>query len=98
MTLWDFYSYTPAEIDFVFKAFNEKEKEEIKLKWEIARTHIYYEYLFVPSRKRKVSYETFKREYLKLAFDEDKNSNKEVMDDEEFDMIQNIMKEKTGAS
>lgn len=98
MTLWDFYTYTPLDVDFALKAYFEKEKEDIKLQWEIARTHIYYEYLFVPTKKRKVSYETFKRDYLKLAFDEEKESQTEAIDDEQFAMIQNIMKQKMGTN
>lgn len=98
MTLWDFYTYTPLDVDFALKAYFEKEKEDIKLQWEIARTHIYYEYLFVPTKKRKVSYETFKRDYLKLVFDEEKESQTEVIDDEQFAMIQNIMKQKMGTN
>ena len=98
MTLWDFYTYTPIDIDYALKAYYEKKNEEAKLQWEIARTQCYYEYLYVPSKRRKVSYETFKRDYLKLSFDDEIKVKSEVIDDEQFAMIQNIMNIKKGAN
>jgi hypothetical protein len=96
MTLLDFYTYAPIEIDYVLKAYFEKVENENIGEWERVRTQIYYSYLFVPTKRRKVTYETFKRDYLKFSFDDKDKKNEEVIDDEQFAMIQKIMKEKTG--
>ena len=99
MNLWDFYDYTPLEIDYALKAYHEKELGDIKLQWEIARTQIYYNYLLTPSRKHKVSYESFKRNYLKFGFDTDINANE--MTEEEYEqtveVVQNIINKNKGA-
>lgn len=71
--LYEFWEYTPAEIDVAFRALNEAKFQEIKLSWEQVRIQIYYSYLLTPTKKTKVKYETFKRDYLPLFFDEKKD-------------------------
>lgn len=93
--LREFYEYTPIEIDYALTVYYENKEQELKLSWEQTRTQIYYTYLFAPSQKRKVSYSTFKKEYLPLNFDND-NESKEtpVIDDVTFGAIQDFFKQK----
>jgi len=93
MSIWDFLDHTPIEIDYALKAYFERVNSQNELQWEIARTQTYFEYLFVPSRKRKVSYNSFKHEFFKLNFDD--KEEKDYVTEEQFDMIQKIVKEKT---
>ena len=83
--LSDFWNYTPLEIDFAFKAYHEKALIDIKTNWERTRIQVYYAYLLTASKKRKVNYRQFKREYLPFAFDEEEPI--EAMSDETFDSI-----------
>jgi len=95
--LSDFWDYSPLEIDWALKAhFNQLEMNS-RLSWEQTRTQIYYSYLLTPSRKRKVSYNTFKADYLPLGFDkEEKEVDKEPITDEQFDSMHNYFKNEEG--
>jgi len=95
--LSEFWDYTPIEIGYALKAYRDKEAEFSKNEWERTRTHVYYEYLFVQTRRRKVSYNTFKKDYLKLWFDEERKV-KEVMDDNTFAEIHDYFKKLKGAN
>lgn len=95
MKFWDFYDLTPIEIDYALKAHIKEIEDQVKLSWEQTRTQIYYNYLLTPSRKRKVSYSTFKKDYLKFNFDDDDKGEKDIIDDATFETIQEIFKNKT---
>lgn len=94
MTLWEFYELTPIEVNFALQAHAKDVESQVILSWEQTRTQIYYNYLLTPSKKRKVSYHIFKKDYLKFSFDENEKP-KEAMDDVTFNMIQDIFKKKT---
>jgi hypothetical protein len=96
LSLWEFYECSPIEIHYVLKSFYDHENLKNNLDWERTRTHIYFEYLFVPSRKRKVTYNTFKRDYLKLGFDSEVENKEPIIDDEQFGIIDNYFKEIEG--
>lgn len=64
--------------------------------WEQVRTKIYFDYLFVPSKRTKVSYETFRRDYL--PFSTDTFEPVQVIDDEQFADIQDYFKKIQGVS
>ena len=96
--MWDFLSYTPIEIHYALQAFYEHEMEQSKGEWERFRTLIYYSYLFVPSKKRKVTYDTFKRDYLKFQFDEESKEPSEVITHEQFMKMQEVIKKLKGES
>lgn len=97
MPLSDFWDYTPREIDYALQAYHNQKLEESKTDWERTRTSIYYSYLLVPSKKRKVSYEQFKRNYLKLSWDDEGKENTEVIDDEAFASIHEHFKKLKGS-
>lgn len=92
LPLKEFLDYTPIEVDFALKAYFENKDLEIRISWEQLRTQIYFSYLFTPSNKRKVSYSTFKKEFLPFSFDQDDKESKPVLDDEAIDAIQNFFK------
>ena len=94
MSLNEFYDYTPVEIDYAFRFYYENEDQKSKIIWEQTRLKIYYSYLFSPSQKRKVTYITFKRDYLPFSFDEKDKEDKEVIDDNTFSAIQDFFKQK----
>jgi hypothetical protein len=85
--LREFYDYTPIEITYAFDAYYENKLEDIKVSWEQTRMQIYFSYLYVPSKKRKVSYESFKKEFLPLSFDDDVKEKENQIDDEAFATI-----------
>jgi nucleoside-specific outer membrane channel protein Tsx len=89
MSLSDFNDYTPIEIDNALKAYYKEETENNKLTWEQLRIQIYYSYLLTASTKSKVSYTSFKHEYMPFEFDKDTHEEKPVIDDNTIDMIQN---------
>jgi len=89
--LCDFWDYTPIEIDNALKIYTENKIDEIKLSWEQTRIQIYFTYLLTPSKRRKASYETFKKDYISLGFDK-KESTTEIIDDEQFASINNFFK------
>jgi hypothetical protein len=92
MKVWDFWEHTPIEIDYALKSYYEQRFEDIKTDWERTRTDIYYQYLFTPTKKRKVTYSEFKKEYLRFGFDEEKQID--VMNDETFEAIDKIFIER----
>lgn len=94
MTVWDFLDHTPIEIDYALKAYYEHISMQNNVAWEIARTQTYFQYLYVPSRKRKVSYNNFKKEYFNLEFD--KNEETQPLTEEQILSMQKLIKEKTG--
>ena len=85
ISLFDFYDYTPKEIDCALKFYFDKVSEEHISSWERTRLSIYYGYIFIPSKKQKVSYDEFKRKFLPLGFDVHKEE--QVIDDDLFDNI-----------
>lgn len=91
MTLWEFYDLTPIEVDYILLAYNKRIEEETKLSWEQVRTSVYYNYLMTPSSKQKVSYDHFKREYLRFPFDETK-SDTIALTDNDINDIQDFFK------
>jgi hypothetical protein len=95
MSLWEFYECTPIEINYALNAHFDIVKENAQLTWEQTRTTIYYMYLLSPSKKKKVSYDIFKNEYLHLSFDDEINNKKPAMSDEDFEQIQNFFKKLT---
>jgi len=96
ITIWEFYDLTPIEVDYVIKAYIEIIESQTQLSWEQVRTQIYYNYLLTPSKKRKVSYQIFKKDYLPFSFDKDeKRSEENIIDDEAFDSIQDYFKKIT---
>lgn len=97
MPLYEFWDYTPIEIDYALKAHKENEDRKNQIEWERTRTHVYYEYIFTQTRRRKVSYNTFKKDYFKLWFDEE-NKIKEVIDDETFASINDYFKNLKGTN
>jgi hypothetical protein len=95
ISLYEFWDYTPAEIDIAFSAYNNKKSAEVQQSWEQIRTQIYYSYLFAPTGKRKVSFNHFKREYLPFSFDKE-NEPIQVIDDDAFASIQDFFKKIKG--
>lgn len=91
MSLSDFWDYTPIEIDYALKAYTENKIEEARLSWEQTRIHIYFHYLLTSSKRRKVSYETFKKDYIALNFDK-KEITTDVLNDEQFESIDKFFK------
>ena len=83
--LYDFWDYTPLEIDYAFKYYSEKISIDSQIDWERTRLNIYYSYLYVPSKKQKVNYEQFKKDFLPFNFDKPKEII--PMSDETFDYI-----------
>lgn len=96
MNLWDFYELTPIEVDYALKAYNQSLEDLARVDWERTRLSIYFNYLLTPSRKRKLSYESFKRSYIKLSFDDNNEEETNVIDDESFAKIQNIFQNLKG--
>lgn len=92
MTLWDFYDLTPVEVDYIIKAYSTRVEEETKLSWEQVRTQIYYNYILTPSKKSKVTYDHFKKEYLRFPFDEIKQSDAPVLTENDINFIQDFFK------
>ena len=90
--LCDFYDYTPVEIDWALQPYYEMKSSESKTNWERTRVLIYYQYLYTPSKKNKVSYNQFKNEFLPFSFDA--LEKPDVMNDETIETIQGILKEK----
>jgi len=88
ISLWDFYDYTPIEIDYALKSYFEIVEEQNKISWEQTRLQIYYDYLLTPSKKRKVTYNTFKKDYLRFGFDNEVYNNETIIDDDAFSVIQ----------
>lgn len=97
MSLSEFNDYTPAEIDYALKAHSEIITSQNNLSWEQVRLQIYYSYLLTPGKKRKVTYKTFKREYLPFDFDQDKKEDDYVLTNEDIDVMQNFFKKPKGA-
>lgn len=98
MPLNVFWNSTPIEIDLALKAYYEAKIETEKAQWERTRTQIYFNYIFTPSSKRKVSYNTFKRDFLPFKFDELDKDKEPMIDDEAFANIQDFFKKKTEGS
>lgn len=98
MSLWDFYSYTPIEIDYALKAYFEEKALIHKEEWERTRVGIYFNYLFTPTKRRKVTYNTFCKDYLKLNYDDDQDLEKHEISDEEFKNIQDYFKTLPGTN
>ena len=90
-----FLDSSPIEIDYAFKAFYESKNSDVQTQWEQVRTQIYFSYMFTPSSTEKVSYDTFRRDYLPFNFDE--FAPVEVLPDEDVDYLLDYMKSKTGA-
>jgi len=89
--LREFYDYTPIEIDYAFKAYVDQQENSVKLSWEQTRTQIYFGYLYAPSRKRKVTYNQFKKDFLPFSFDEEENVESLALDDEQFALMDNFI-------
>lgn len=83
--LYEFYDYTPKEIDIALSIYFEQEQVKNQNEWERTRLQIYYNYLLTPSRKRKVTYSSFKNELLPFTFD--KKVERDVMSDDTFKEI-----------
>ncbi len=94
MPLRDFWDSTPIEIDYALKAYYESKAQEAQLTWEQTRTQIYFNYLMTPSHKRKVSYSSFKKEFLPFGFDIENEEPKQVITDEDFAAMQNFINKK----
>jgi len=97
MSIFDFLAHTPVEIDYALKAYYDYEVEKSKTDWERFRTLIYYTYMFTPSSRRKVTYDVFKKDYLSFGFDE-KKEPAEVITDEKFMQIMDVMQKLKGES
>lgn len=93
---YEFWDYTPIEIDYALKAYYQAKSDDDAADWERTRTSIYFSYLFVPSKRTKVTYETFRRDYL--PFSTDVHEPEVVINDEQFSDIQDYFKNLTGAN
>ena len=66
----EFLYSTQIEIDYALKAYNNIQEESDKAEWERTRTQVYYMYLLTPSKKKKATYQQFKKDYLHLNYDD----------------------------
>jgi hypothetical protein len=94
LPLEEFNNYTPIEIDYALKAYYENKEEENKLSWEQLRIQTYFNYLLTPSQKPKVSFITFKNDYMPFSFDKDIDDKTSIIDDKMFEEMENLINKK----
>lgn len=95
MPMEEFLYSTPIEIDYALKAYRDIREENDKAEWERTRTQVYYMYLLTPSKKKKVTYHQFKKDYLHLNYDDKlKESDEPIIDDATFERMQSYFKKK----
>lgn len=92
-----FWDMSPIEVDFALTSYFKQVESDNHISWEQTRTSIYFAYLFTPSRRRKVSYNTFKKDFLPFHFDSDEDQEpKVVIDDDAFATMHEFMKQREG--
>lgn len=89
--LFDFWDYSPIEIDAALTAHYNALFEQSKITWEQTRLQIYYAYLLTPTKNTKVSFQQFKKDFIPLSFDEIL-PDEPAMSDETFEDIMGLFK------
>jgi len=64
-----FWSLTPKEFHFCYKAWQDTRDDDYKTGWEQTRMVVFYQYLTIPKKGRNPSFQKFKLDHLPFPWD-----------------------------